>query len=167
MESEFINQIKDEATQIGKTFGRVGKLHLIGIISRVLGLFLLILTLILCALALFSFAAVAAIDALATCMPVWAASLIIGSTFIVLIVVAIVCRKPLFVNPFIRLLSKQVIGSQEELDIETLKASHEAELQTMRVTAQVENVTREVDFVVSTVSRVWNFLRGLLRNRKS
>lgn len=33
MESEFINQIKDEATQIGKTFGRVSKLHLIGVVS--------------------------------------------------------------------------------------------------------------------------------------
>ena len=162
-----IEQIKQEATTFGKALGNAGRWHLIGIVSRVLGLFLLIFTLVLCVLALFTFGAVAAIDVMAQYMPVWAAALIISSLYLLLIVVAILCRKPLFVNPFIRLLSKQLIGSQEELDIETLKASHEAELQTMRVTAQVENVTREVDFVVGTISRVWNFLRGLRRNRKS
>ena len=108
MESEIFEQIKSELTEYGKSVGEVGRLKLIGIISRVLGLFLLIFTLLLCVLALFTFGAVAAIDAMSAYMPVWAAALIIGSTYIVLIIIAIACRKQLFIHPFIKLLSKEI-----------------------------------------------------------
>ena len=108
METEFFNQIKGEITEYGKSLGEVGRLRLIGIISRVLGLFLLIFTLVLCALALFTFGAVAAIDAMSAYMPVWAAALIIGSAYIVLIIIAIAFHKPLFIHPFIKLLSKEI-----------------------------------------------------------
>ena len=127
MENEFFNQVKNEVTEYGKSLGEVGKLRLIGIISRVLGLFLLIFTVVLCALALFTFGAVAVIDILANYMPVWAAALIIGSTYIVLIGIALACRKPLFINPFIKLLSKQ-IRSEEELALKTLEAEHQAQI---------------------------------------
>ena len=53
MEQTFVDQIKEEATQYGKAVGEVGKLRMIGIASRVLGLFLLIFTLVLCVFALF------------------------------------------------------------------------------------------------------------------
>ena len=59
MENDFLNQAKEELTEYGRSVGEVGKLRLVGIISRVLGLFLLILTIVLCALAVFTFAAVA------------------------------------------------------------------------------------------------------------
>ena len=162
MENEFFNQVKSEVTEYGKTVGAAGKLRLIGIISRVLGLFLLILTVILCALALFTFGAVAVIDVLANYMPVWAASLIIGSTYIVLIVIAIVCRKLLFIHPFIKLLTKQ-IRSEEELAIKTLEAEHKAELQRVRIESRIENATRELDFYASLLSRVWKALKALFR----
>lgn len=158
-----IEQIKQEATTFGKALGKAGKLHLIGIVSRVLGLFLLIFTLVLCVLALFTFAAVAAIDMMAQYMPVWAAALIISSTYLLLIIVAILCRKPLFVHPFIRLLSKHVIGTQEELALETLKAEHEVDLQKVKIETQVENATREINFYANLLSRLWNTLSGWLR----
>jgi len=160
MENDFFDTIKEETTVYGKVVGKVGKLHLINVVSRVLGLFLLIFTLVLCALALFTFGAVAAIDALAQYMPVWAASLIIGSTYIILIAVVIIGRKQLFINPFIRLMSKQLINSQEHLEIETLKAEHEMELQTVRLETRVENATRELDIYVSLVGRIWSWLTG-------
>ena len=128
METEFFNQIKGEITEYGKSLGEVGRLRLIGIISRVLGLFLLIFTVVLCALALFTFAAVAVIDILANYMPVWSAALIIGSVYIVLIVIALVCQKALFIHPFIRLLSRQ-IASEEELTLRTMEAEHQARMQ--------------------------------------
>lgn len=158
-----IEQIKQEATAFGKAVGNAGKWHLIGVISRVLGLFLLIFTVVLCALALFTFGAVAAIDAMSACMPVWAASLIIGSAYLLLIIVAILCRRPLFVHPFIRLLSKHVIGTQDELDLMTLKAEHEVDLQKVKIETQVENATREINFYANLVSRVWKILRGWIR----
>lgn len=161
MENEFFNEVKNEVTEYGKSVGEVGKLRLIGIISRVLGLFLLILTLVLCALAIFTFGAVAIIDILSAYMPVWAASLIIGSTYIVLIMIALACRKQLFIHPFIKMLSKQ-ITTEEELALKTMEAEHKAELQQVRMQCQVENATRELDFYASLLSRAWDALKGLL-----
>ena len=162
MENDFFNQMKSEVTNYGKSLGEVGKLRLIGIISRVLGLFLLIFSVVLCALALFTFGAVAAIDAMSACMPIWAASLIIGCTYIVLIGIAIACRKPLFINPFIKLLSQQ-ITTEEELALKTMEAEHKAEIQQVRMQCQVENATRELDFYASLLSRVWEAIKTLLR----
>ena len=162
METEFFNQIKGEITEYGKSLGEVGRLRLIGIISRVLGLFLLIFTVVLCALALFTFAAVAVIDILANYMPVWSAALIIGSVYIVLIVISLVCRKALFIHPFIRLLSRQ-IASEEELTLRTMEAEHQAELQQVRMQCHVENATRELDFYAGLISRAWDALGRLLR----
>lgn len=162
MENEFFNEIKNEVTEYGKSVGDVGKLHLIGIISRVLGLFLLIFTIVLCVLALFTFAAVAIIDILANYMPVWAAALIVGSAYIVLIAISLACRKQLFINPFIKLLSKQ-INTEEELALKTMEAEHKAELQQVRMQCHVENATRELDFYASLVTRAWNAITGLLR----
>lgn len=161
MENEFFNEVKNEVTEYGKSVGEVGKLRLIGIISRVLGLFLLILTLVLCALAIFTFGAVAIIDILSAYMPVWAASLIIGSTYIVLIIIALACRKQLFIHPFIKMLSKQ-ITTEEELALKTMEAEHKAELQQVRMQCQVENATRELDFYASLLSRAWDAIKGLL-----
>ena len=157
-----IEQIRREATTFGKALGNAGRWHLIGIVSRVLGLFLLIFTLVLCVLALFTFGAVEAIDVMAQYMPVWAAALIISSLYLLLIVVAILCRKPLFVHPFIRLLSKHVIGTQEELVLETLKAEHEVDLQKVKIETRVENATREINFYANLLSRLWKTLSGWL-----
>lgn len=162
MENEVFNQIKDELTTYGKSVGEVGKLRLIGIVSRVLGLFLMIFTIVLCALALLTFGAVAAIDAMSAVMPVWAAALIISSIYVLLIAIAIVGRKPLFIHPFIALMAKQ-IRSEEELALKTMEAEHQAEIERVRIECHVENATRELDFYASLLSRVWNFITGKLK----
>jgi len=148
MENGFFSQIKEELAEYGKAVGEIGRLRLIGIISRVLGMFLMILTIVLCALALFTFGAVALIDILAGYMPVWAAALIIGSTYIVLIAIAVACRKPLFIHPFIKMLSKQ-IKSEEELALKTLEAEHQAQLQQLRMQSNL-------------LVRVWKAITRLL-----
>ena len=151
MENGFFSQIKEELAEYGKAVGEIGRLRLIGIISRVLGMFLMILTIVLCALALFTFGAVALIDILAGYMPVWAAALIIGSTYIVLIAIAVACRKPLFIHPFIKMLSKQ-IKSEEELALKTLEAEHQAQLQQLRMQSNL-------------LVRVWKLLFRTSRHR--
>lgn len=165
MANGFFNQVKGELTEYSKALGTVGRLRLIGIISRVLGLFLLILTVVLCALALFTFGAVAAIDAMSACMPVWAAALIIGCSYIVLIILAIVCRKPLFVHPFIKLMTKQ-IKSEEELALRIIEAEHAVDLQNTRMQCQIENATREWDFYVNLFSRLRDLIRKIFRKEK-
>ena len=164
MENEFTAQIKQELAEYGKALGEAGQLRLVGIVSRTLGLFLLIFTLTLCVLALFSFIAVALIDVLETWLPLWAAALIVGSTYILLIILAILCRRPLFINPFIKLLSKQA-RSEQELALKTIEAEHKAELASMRLRGQVEEATREVTFLFSLLTRAWNALKGLLRRK--
>ena len=166
MESELFEKIKEEAKVYGRAIGHVGQLRLIGLVSRILGLFLLIFTVVLCVLALFTFGAVAAIDAMSNCMPVWAASLIVGSAYILIIIVAVLCRRQLFVHPFIALMSKQLLNTQEELDMETLKAEHEVELHTVRLETRIENATRELDFYATILSRAWDAVKRLF-NRKS
>lgn len=164
MDNSFFAALKQELAEYGKALGEVGQLRLIGIISRVLGMFLLIFTLVLCALALFAFIAVALIDVLSSYLPVWASALIVGSIYVVLILLAIVCRKPLFIHPFIKLMTKQ-IRSEEELALKTIEAEHKAELAQVRITGEVENATREFNFVVSLFSRLWDIIKGL-RQRK-
>ena len=160
METTVYDTIKNEAVSYGKSIGRFGQLHLIGVISRVLGLFLLIFNIVLCVFALFAFGAVAAINALSNCMPVWAAALIFVAVCLLLIIVVIAARKPLFVHPFIALLSKQVIDTEEHLEVETLKAEHEMKLQTVRIETEIENATRGVSFYVGLATRIWKMLFG-------
>lgn len=162
MENGFFNQIKQELTQYGQSLGEVGQLRLVGLISRLLGLFLLIFTLVLCMLALFTFGAVALIDILAQYMAVWQAALIVGSAYVLLIVIAILCRRPLFIHPFIKLLTKQ-IKTEEELELKIIEAEHKADVQRVRMECQVENATREFDFYINLISRVWDLIKGWLR----
>ena len=164
MDNSFFAELKQELVEYGKALGEVGQLRLIGIISRGLGMFLLIFTLVLCALALFAFIAVALIDVLSSYLPVWASALIVGSIYVVLILLAIVCRKPLFIHPFIKLMTKQ-IRSEEELALKTIEAEHKAELAQVRITGEVENATREFNFVVSLFSRLWDIIKGLRRRK--
>lgn len=159
MENELFDQVKQEVTDYGKSLTEVGRLRLIGVASRVLGLFLLIFTLVLCAFALFSFGAVAAIDAMSAYMPVWAAALIIGSLYIVLIVIAVVCRKPLFVHPFISLMTKE-LKTEQELVLRTMEAEHKAELQRVQIECQVKDATRELNTTIRLVQRIWHLIFG-------
>ena len=165
MENDFLDQIKGELTEYGKSLGKVGELRLVGIISRVLGLFLFIFVVLLCLLAVITFAAVALIDVLSNYMAVWGASLIVGCGYLLIIVVAVLCRKPLFINPFIKQLTQQ-IRTEEELELKTLEAENKAEVQRVRIETQVDAATRELDFYLSLLSKGWQFLKNLLRRRR-
>jgi hypothetical protein len=97
-------------------------------------------------------------------MPLWGAALILGAVYILLIIVVIACRKPLFIHPFIRLMSKQ-LRSEEELALKTIEAEHKAELARVRITGQVDNATRELNFFVNLFTRLWDVIKGLIRRK--
>lgn len=164
MEKDFFESLKQELTACGKSLSEVGRLRLIGIISRILGLFLLIFTVVLCVFALLAFASVAALHAMTNVMPLWGAALILGAGYILLIIVVIACRKPLFIHPFIRLMTKQY-RSEEELALKTLEAEHQAELDYLHIENRVENATREVNFYIAFIGRAWSWLSGLLHKK--
>lgn len=161
MENELFEEVKKEVTACGEAVGEVGKLRLINLVSRLLGLFLLIFTIVLLVSALFTFAAVAAIDILSTYMPTWAASLLIGSIYLVLIAVVLAFKKQLFIHPFIRLMSKQ-INTEEELALKTMEAEHKAEIQYIRLETRVESATRELNIYANLISRIWSWVSGKL-----
>lgn len=160
MENDFFESLKQEITSYGQSVGEVGRLRLIGIVSRILGLFLLIFTVVLCVFALLAFGAVAALHAMSHVMPLWAAALILGAGYILLIIVVIACRKPLFIHPFIRLMSKQ-LRTEEELALKTLEAEHQAEIDYLRIENRVTNTTREINLYIASIRRVWSWLSGV------
>lgn len=126
MDNNYIDQVQTDLKAYLKTQTTIGKLRLIGGISRVLGIFLLALTLILLLFALLSFLAVAAISALSIVLPLWTAALIIAALYLLLIVIAIVCRKQLFINPFVRRLSLIFfIREKQEMEEELLRKEAE------------------------------------------
>lgn len=126
MENPFLNEVQNDVKAYAQTLTTVGKLRLVGGISRVLGLFLLILTIILLLFGFIALCAVAAIHGLSFVMPIWAAALIVAATYVILIAVVIILRKQLFINPFVRLLSG-VFFAEEGRKIEELRLRKEAE----------------------------------------
>ena len=126
MENNFLNQVESDAKAYVHTLTTVGKLRLVGGISRVLGLFLLVLTIVLLVFAVSAFLAVAAIVALSFCMPVWASALVVGAVYILFIILAVAFRKQLFINPFVRLLSG-ILFAEEGRKIEEERLRKEAE----------------------------------------
>lgn len=126
MDNNYIDQVQTDLKAYLNTQTTIGKLRLIGGISRVLGIFLLALTLILLLFALLSFLAVAALSALSIVLPLWAAALIIAALYLLLIAIAIVCRKQLFINPFVRRLSLIFfIREKQEMEEELLRKEAE------------------------------------------
>lgn len=157
MDNDFIGQIKSEVSSYGQSLGEVGKLKLISLISRVLGLFLLMFIVMLLVFALLAFGAVAIIHSLTHHMPLWAAALIMGGMYLVLLAVVIACRKPLFVHPFIRLMTTE-IKTEEELALKTIEAEHKVELQSVRLNNEVANATQGLSLLLNLVGRLWRLL---------
>lgn len=81
------------------------RLSLLAKLSKILGLILLALVVVLLVFAVLSFGALALVFVLAQWLPLWASFLIIGGVFLLLLVLAILFRKQLFVNPLIGTLS--------------------------------------------------------------
>lgn len=163
MDNDVIGQIKSEISSYGQSIGEVGKLRLVGLISRVLGLFLLMFIVLLLVFALLSFGAVAIIDTLTNHMPLWVASLIMGGVYLVLLILVIVCRKPLFVHPFIKVLTAEV-KTEEELALKTIEAEHKVELQTIRLNNQVATATQSLNLIFSVIGSIRRLIFG--RKRK-
>lgn len=126
MDNNYLDQVQTDLKAYVKTQMTISKLQLVGGISRILGIFLLALTIILLLFALLSFLAVSAISALSIALPLWASALIMAAFYLLLILIAIVCCKQLFINPFVRRLS-QIFFAREKQEMEEEQLRKEAE----------------------------------------
>ena len=66
------------------------------------------------------------VAALSIALPLWASALIMAAFYLILILSAIVCRKQLFINPFVRRLS-QIFFAREKQEMEEEQLRREAE----------------------------------------
>lgn len=152
-------QVLSEAESFVKTEYEFARLRVIDYVSRLLGSLLLTLCIILAAFAMLTFCAAAAVFALGQVVPMWAACLIIGAVYLVLIPVLIACSKVLFTNPIIRRLSG--LKSAKQFKYETLRAEGRVAVQRERVSGQVRLARAIYNHYTHLARSAWNALRGL------
>lgn len=102
------------------------RLSLVEKLGKVLGMILFVLVALVLLVALLAFVAVALAFVLAQWLPLWAAFLILGCVFLLQLVLVIVFRKQMFVNPLIGALSN-ILFSDERLDEDPASEETEAE----------------------------------------
>ena len=129
---------KNDIENFAQAEYKLARLRVIDRVSRMVGSLLLTICLILIAFAVLAFCAAAAVVALAQCVPTWAACLIVGGVYVLLIPVMVLCSKALFVNPIIRNLSG--LKNTEELKYETLRAEGSAAVQRERINGRIRTI---------------------------
>jgi len=108
-----------------------------------------------------SFCAYAAVFALAQCVPTWAACLIVGAFYLLLIPLLVACSKALFVDPIVRKLSG--LKNSEELKYETLRAEGRAAVQRERMNGHVRFAQSLYNHYVNLVQTAWSTIRSLFK----
>lgn len=129
---------KNDIENFAQAEYKLARLRVIDRVSRMVGSLLLTICLILIAFAVLAFCAAAAVVALAQCVPTWAACLIVGGVYVLLIPVMVLCSKVLFVNPIIRNLSG--LKNSEELIYATLRAEGHAAVQRERINGRIRTI---------------------------
>ena len=152
-------QLLSEVETFAKAEYDVARLQVIDSTSRLVGSLLLTICLILVAFAVLAFCAAAAVVALAQCLPTWAACLIVGAVYLLLIPILIVCSKPLFVDPIVRKLSGQ--KNSEELKYETLRAEGHAAVQRERLNGHLRFARVMYNHYSQLAQTAWSVIRGL------
>ncbi len=113
-----LEQLVEDAKAYLQRRGDLCRLELVDKLSVILGLLFAFLVLGLLLLVAVGYFSVAIVNSLSICMPVWAACCIMGGVFILLSIVAFLCRRPLFINPLIRFLSGILFQNNERKEDE-------------------------------------------------
>lgn len=151
-------QILSEVKTFAKAEYDVARLQVINQVSHLIGSLLLTICLILIAFAVLTFGAAAAVFALAQCMPTWAACLVAGAVYLLLIPLLLACSKVLFTNPIVNKLSG--LKNLEELKCETIRAEGNAALQRERMNGRIRFAHTTYLFYSQLVKTVWQTVRN-------
>ena len=152
-------QVRSEVESYAKAEYEVARLRLIGSASHVIGSLMLTICLILISFAVLAFCAVAAVLALAQCLPAWAACLIVAAFYLLLIPVLLACSKALFINPIVNKLSG--LKNTEELKYETLRAEGCAAVQRERMSAHIRFAQILYTHYSQLAQTAWKAIRSL------
>ena len=99
------NRLVEQFKRVCSTRYDLLLLSLLEKLSRIIGVVILSLVIVLGVFAAFAFGTFALALLLSKWIPLWAACLIMGAVFILVIVLAIVFRQKLFINPIVAALS--------------------------------------------------------------
>ena len=154
-------QILSEVENYAKAEYELARLQVIDNTSRVVGALLLTICLILIAFAVLAFCAAAAVVALAQYVPTWAACLIVGAVYLLLIPLLIACSKQLCTDPIVSKLSG--LKNSEELKYATLRAEGRAAVQRERMNGHVRFAQAMYDHYAQLAQTAWSPIRSLFR----
>ncbi len=115
MSGEQLQELRRDIEALVKTELTLGKLQIVAAGSKIIGYVLLVLTLILLVFAVLAFAAFAAVNALALCMPMWAACLTVGAVYVLIAIIVVLMRESLFINPLVKKLSAILFAEEGRL----------------------------------------------------
>jgi len=152
-------EILSEVESFVKAEYEVARLQVIDSASRVVGALLLTICLILVAFAVLSFCAAAAVFALAQCMPAWAACLIIGAIYLLLIPLLLLGSKSMFVDPIVTKLSG--LKDSNALQMETLRAEGRAAVHRERMSGHVRFAQTLYNYYTHLAQSLWHTLRDM------
>ena len=107
-----------------------------------------------------AFCAVAAVVALAQCVPMWAACLIVGGFYLLLIPILIACSEVLFVDPIVRKLSG--LKNSRELQYETLRAEGRVAVQRERINVRLRIMQALYNYSSQLIQTVLKTLKNLI-----
>jgi hypothetical protein len=155
------NEILAEVKSYAQAEYEYARLRVIDKLSYFIGSLLLTICLILVAFAVLAFCAVAAVIALAQVVPAWAACLIVGAFYLVLIPILVACSKQLFVNPIINKLSG--FKNSHELQCESLRAEGRVALHRERMGGRVRFVQNMYNYYTHLLQTGWTFIRKLFK----
>lgn len=154
-----MNNPMNELQDFAKAEYEVARLHVVEQVSRLVGSLLLTICLILVAFAVLSFCAAAAVFALAQCVPIWAACLIVGGVYLLLIPILLACSKLLFIDPLVNKLSG--IKNIEKLKCETLRAEGRAAVHRERMNGKLQLAKEFINIYSQLAQTAWNAIRSL------
>ncbi|MBP5477286.1 MAG: phage holin family protein [Paludibacteraceae bacterium] len=137
--------------EYGKTRWEQAKLTVLDKVSRIVGLLLFGLTVILIVFVVVALGGVALISALSNCMPTWAAVLIVAGLWILLLVIVVCLRKRLFLNPMLAAISAILFARQPKRKLTIENVQQQSEMLAYKATEQEKNLQRETE----RIQRSW------------
>lgn len=114
MENSEYKKLVEDGKKYLETRVSLLKLDLLDKLSQIIGIIVLVLIVALLLMTALAFFAAAAVGALCNLMPMWVACVIVGSLFVILIVLCIAFQTKWFVNPIIRRLSGIIFPEETE-----------------------------------------------------
>ena len=150
-----------EVESYAKAEYELARLRIVDYAGRIVSVFLLAICILFIVFAVLALCAAAAVSVLAQFMHTWAACLIVGGAYLLLIPLLVIGSKWFFVNPVVRKLSG--IKNVEELKYATIRAEGRVAVHRERITHHVKIAQMVFDRVVGLMGSLWDTIIGIFK----